>query len=181
MRATRRNRRIRDLAPICMLYNLLLLGSTRKAQTARSTLPLRLAFLRRHRAIGLRDRHTDYRLMMLLRAMCKARRVNRGAIAGRGCVVRARSGSGCACAAGKERLVVLVLAHTATARATGARSTRALACFDCTYAADDTGLVVIWCHFGTCEVRRAYVSHDAVWIKVAVKVVASAPVASPAE
>ena len=181
MRATRRNRSIRDLAPIRMLYNLLLLGSTRKAQTARSALPLRLALFRRHRAIGLRDRHAGYGLMVLLRAMCEARRVDRGAIAGGGGVVRARSGGGRACTTGEERLVVLVLAHAATARATGARTTRVVPCFNCTYTADDTGLIMVWRHFGTCEVRRACVSYDAVRIKVTVKVVASAPVASPAE
>jgi hypothetical protein len=89
MRGSRRNRRIRKLPAIRMLYNLLLLCRTRKSQATRPTLPLRLALLRRHRAIRLRDRHANYILVMLLRAMCEARWVDRRAIAGRRRVVRA--------------------------------------------------------------------------------------------
>jgi hypothetical protein len=44
-----------------------------------------------------------------------------------------------------------------------------------------TGLIVVWRHFGACKVSGASVSHDAVRIEVPVKVVASGPVAAPAE
>lgn len=52
----------------------------------------------------------------------------------------------------------------------------------CSADAECAGLVMVRRHFGACEVRGAYVSHDAVRIEIAIKVVAlPAPVAPPAE
>lgn len=181
MRAAGRDRRIWDLPAVRMLYDLFLLRRARKTKAALPALAHGLTFLGGHRAVRLRYGHADG--VMLLRAVCEARRIDRCAIARCRRIVRSRCSGRCTGAAREERLAVGVLAHAAAAARTGrtgaGRVVYGRCC--CCSGGGGTRLVLVRRDFGAREVRGAHMPHYAVGVKVAVKVLWATAVATPAE